>query len=140
MATDKSLFDNAVKTKGGGDKIFAPRPSYTKEEIDRMMEGYIEITKTYWPFIKTGSHIRYIEIDEKGKDYFNSGGYISYSKDRKEDFHLKSLYSEGPKTKHWSISFTKVRKVFEKVDSVFFQIISYVDSQISKRLGSEQQL
>jgi hypothetical protein len=104
------------KVKYTGKKKYTKK-DYSKEQIQGLLSGYIEVSKELWADIPINSHIRYFKKDGT----FVRGGFVTshwLNKEGKPFIHLANSFkkrSEGYAT--WPMAHESVEKIFKKPDA-----------------------
>lgn len=130
------------------------RPRYTNtwsiEEQNEKLQGYLEIPYIYWPNIKNSTHIRYITLDNEYKPggfvvknpfYFNSSDentdlkpsieMISDNTTKKIGFKLQNFFNRrSADYAIWIVAYEDIQKVYIKVDAGTHTIIQSLETTI----------
>jgi hypothetical protein len=94
-----------------------PKTAYTKEQIRKLLTGYIEVPHNKWADIPLSSHIRYLKKDGT----FVRGGFVTnhwLNKEGKPFIHVANNFKKNaPGYKTWPMAHENVAKVFKKPDA-----------------------
>lgn len=118
----------------------APEREFTEEEKIEKLRGYVLINREDWPFIKTNTHVRYIETEEKGGK-FKVGGFVQsapYVADPKDIvasqvLRLKSGFynsATGARPFMWSVKYDDIEAIYAKGSGTDLTIIRDLESVV----------
>lgn len=62
-----------VVSVSGGKRDAIKSTKYSKDEIDKMLNGYVSLPQKSWAALDHGAHVRYIRLDGR----FVRGGFVS---------------------------------------------------------------
>lgn len=117
-----------------------PKTAYTKEQIRKLLTGYIEVPLAKWSDIPLTAHIRYVKKDGS----FVRGGFVTnhwLNKDGKPFMHVaNNLKKDAPGYKTWPMAHENVAKVFKKPDAKNGIEMDVVRSKTAEIIGQINKL
>jgi hypothetical protein len=147
---EDSIFNINHKSASNSPKRIRYANIWTPAEQDNKLIGYLEISPEYWPYIKCGSHIRYITKNNE----FRNGGFVmknpfSYKGDtdlikptikindintdygEKIGFRLQNFFNrQSPDYTTWVVDYDDIMKVYLKVEASTRMIIQSLETTI----------
>lgn len=117
----------SATAKGAPSRVVRAAVLTEEEERDKLV-GYFVIPKDLWPFVKYGTHVRYVESAERGGE-FRSGGFI-----------LNNPFDVKPKGAPAEKRFMKIQNSFTKNANYKTWLLAYEDVETLYAKGTGVEL
>ena len=97
-------------------------PSQDPQTEEELLKGYIAIEKQFWPYILSGSHVRYRTKDKE----FHRGGIVA--KGYPHCLTMRMGYNpKAPGYKRWSVVLEDVETIYQQIDASTIMVFSKME-------------
>lgn len=116
-------FDLAKKKTGGLPAKDYKAKTWTEAEVEQALEHYIEVSEDLWPFVRYGTHVRYVSK----KEGFRPGGFVLRNpfdtevkggNDKKRFMKLQNNFnSKVQGYAEWIVAYEDIARLYVKPDA-----------------------